>query len=162
MKYLLSEAREKKQTAFQKGWKITIIKVSPDSNTCCVSKSPWPLSNIVSVTITSYSVKGKKFMRDMLLEENVSFPYAVTRLSVELHSCNMCSEHICQTPFFDLTCCLLRVYLSRKTTATVEFSSSRWDIIHSHFHSCPPTVRSLAFFLPHVLSLFPHYITFPW
>lgn len=28
MKYLLSEAREKKQTAFQKGWKITIIKVT--------------------------------------------------------------------------------------------------------------------------------------
>uniref|UniRef100_A0A8D3BGN1 Ubiquitin-like protease family profile domain-containing protein n=1 Tax=Scophthalmus maximus TaxID=52904 RepID=A0A8D3BGN1_SCOMX len=26
MKYLLSEAREKEQTAFQKGWKITIIK----------------------------------------------------------------------------------------------------------------------------------------
>ncbi|XP_010737876.3 sentrin-specific protease 5 [Larimichthys crocea] len=29
MKYLLSEAREKKQTAFQKGWKITIIKGIP-------------------------------------------------------------------------------------------------------------------------------------
>lgn len=29
MKYLQSEAREKKQAAFQKGWKITIIKVSP-------------------------------------------------------------------------------------------------------------------------------------
>ncbi|XP_035767442.1 sentrin-specific protease-like, partial [Neolamprologus brichardi] len=29
MKYLQSEAREKKQTAFQKGWKITIIKGIP-------------------------------------------------------------------------------------------------------------------------------------
>ncbi|XP_070688169.1 sentrin-specific protease 5-like [Pempheris klunzingeri] len=29
MKYLLSEAREKKQAAFQKGWKITIIKGIP-------------------------------------------------------------------------------------------------------------------------------------
>ncbi|XP_037553776.1 uncharacterized protein LOC119430442 [Nematolebias whitei] len=29
MKYLQSEAREKKQTAFQKGWKITIIKSIP-------------------------------------------------------------------------------------------------------------------------------------
>lgn len=29
MKYLLSEAREKEQTAFQKGWKITIIKGIP-------------------------------------------------------------------------------------------------------------------------------------
>uniref|UniRef100_UPI0037E753B6 sentrin-specific protease 5-like n=1 Tax=Semicossyphus pulcher TaxID=241346 RepID=UPI0037E753B6 len=29
MKYLLSEAREKNQTAFQKGWKITIIKGIP-------------------------------------------------------------------------------------------------------------------------------------
>lgn len=28
MKYLQSEATEKKQTAFQKGWKITIIKVT--------------------------------------------------------------------------------------------------------------------------------------
>uniref|UniRef100_A0A3Q3VYR7 Ubiquitin-like protease family profile domain-containing protein n=1 Tax=Mola mola TaxID=94237 RepID=A0A3Q3VYR7_MOLML len=28
MKYLLSEAKEKKQAAFQKGWKITIIKVN--------------------------------------------------------------------------------------------------------------------------------------
>ena len=34
MKYLQSEAREKEQTAFQKGWKITIIKVNldPDCN----------------------------------------------------------------------------------------------------------------------------------
>lgn len=28
MKYLLSEAKEKEQTAFQKGWKINIIKVN--------------------------------------------------------------------------------------------------------------------------------------
>lgn len=27
MKYLLSEAKEKEQSAFQKGWKINIIKV---------------------------------------------------------------------------------------------------------------------------------------
>lgn len=42
MKYLQSEAREKKQTAFQRGWKITIIKVT---------LVKWPgiyLSNIVS------------------------------------------------------------------------------------------------------------------
>lgn len=34
MKYLQSEAREKQQAAFQKGWKITIIKVTltPDLN----------------------------------------------------------------------------------------------------------------------------------
>ncbi|KAK7889286.1 hypothetical protein WMY93_024846 [Mugilogobius chulae] len=46
MKYLLAEAKEKKQTAFQKGWKITIIKIIPlpcslfDSRTCAFSGIP--------------------------------------------------------------------------------------------------------------------------
>ncbi len=42
MNYLLSEAREKKQTAFKKGWKITIIKVtlSPDGDADAVVTLP--------------------------------------------------------------------------------------------------------------------------
>uniref|UniRef100_A0A671W365 Ubiquitin-like protease family profile domain-containing protein n=1 Tax=Sparus aurata TaxID=8175 RepID=A0A671W365_SPAAU len=85
MKYLLSEAKEKKQTAFQKGWKITIIKIL--SFNVAVVVDHFPSLLVFSVLVCQYcrclSVKQP------LLFSQEDMPRIRKRIYKELCDCRL-------------------------------------------------------------------------